>query len=210
MLKDRNDRMVLGAAGIILGAGALVATATGSLVGNAEGLLASTAHAATASGMLAHNDGGGDPSRNHHSFTRRSSGAARGARAADREGGPRDDRADGRSRRRHQLPLLDLRWPGSRTVRAGQGRRHRRGEPEEPRRQLDAAQRRLPRGDWPGRRRRRDGGRSRRHQGLHVQGAEPRPLRLPLRRADGCSAYRQRHVWADPGRAGRRPAEGRP
>ena len=56
MLKDRNDRMVLGAAGIILGAGALVATATGSLVGNAEGLLASTAHAATASGMLAHNE----------------------------------------------------------------------------------------------------------------------------------------------------------
>ena len=47
-------------------------------------------------------------------------------------------------------------------------------------------------------------------QGLHLQGAQPRPLRLSLRRADGRPAHRQRHVWADPGGAGRRPAEGRP
>ena len=47
-------------------------------------------------------------------------------------------------------------------------------------------------------------------QGLHLQGAQPRPLRLSLRRADGRPAHRQRHVRADPGRAGRRPAAGRP
>ena len=46
-LSDRNDRMLLGAAGILVGAGALVAVGTGSFVGDAENLLASTAHAAT-------------------------------------------------------------------------------------------------------------------------------------------------------------------
>jgi len=55
MFKDRNDRMLLGAAGIVLGAAALVATATGSFVRNTEGLLTSTAHAAVSAEMpLAH------------------------------------------------------------------------------------------------------------------------------------------------------------
>src|SRR4051794_28208313 len=55
MFKDRNDRMLLGAAGIVLGAAALVATATGSFVRNTEGLLTSTAHAAVSAEIpLAH------------------------------------------------------------------------------------------------------------------------------------------------------------
>lgn len=55
MFKDRNDRMLLGAAGIVLGAGVLVATVTGTWVGNTESLLTSTAHAAVTTEMpLAH------------------------------------------------------------------------------------------------------------------------------------------------------------
>ena len=72
------------------------------------------------------------------------------------------------------------------------------------------AQRRLPRRDRAARRRARDHDRPGRDQGLHLQGAEPRPLRLPLRDADGGAAHRQRHVRPDPGRARRGPAAGRP
>ena len=41
---------------------------------------------------------------------------------------------------------------------------------------------------------------------LHLQGAQPRRLRLPLRHADGRPPHRQRHVRPDRGRA----AEGLP
>jgi nitrite reductase (NO-forming) len=54
-LRDRNDRMLLGAAGILVGASVLVAGGTASFGGHSE-LLASTAHAAAVSEMpLAHN-----------------------------------------------------------------------------------------------------------------------------------------------------------
>ena len=45
---------------------------------------------------------------------------------------------------------------------------------------------------------------------VHLQGAQPRPLRLPLRHRAGRHARRQRHVRPDPGRAAGGPAEGRP
>ena len=45
-----------------------------------------------------------------------------------------------------------------------------------------------------------------RGEGLHLQGAQPRPLRLSLRSAAGGPAHRQRHVRADPRRARRRAA----
>ena len=44
---------------------------------------------------------------------------------------------------------------------------------------------------------------------VHVQGAQPGPLRLSLRDRAGRHARRQRHVRPDPGRAARRPAPGR-
>src|SRR6185503_15175210 len=56
MLRDRNDGMLLGAAGIMVAASALVAIATGSFVNHVDYLLTSTAHAAAAVEMpLAHN-----------------------------------------------------------------------------------------------------------------------------------------------------------
>ena len=50
---------------------------------------------------------------------------------------------------------------------------------------VDDAQRRLPCRHRPGRRRQGDRGGARRDQRLHLQGAQSRPLRLPLRDADG-------------------------
>jgi nitrite reductase (NO-forming) len=46
ILRDRNDRVLLGAAAVLLGAGALIASATAPFGGKAE-LMASTAHAST-------------------------------------------------------------------------------------------------------------------------------------------------------------------
>ena len=43
---------------------------------------------------------------------------------------------------------------------------------------------------------------------VHVQGAQPGPVRLPLRHRAGRHARGQRHVWPDPGRAAGRPAAG--
>ena len=45
---------------------------------------------------------------------------------------------------------------------------------------------------------------------VHLQGAQPGPLRLPLRDGAGRHARRQRHVRPDPGRAAGGPAAGRP
>ena len=45
---------------------------------------------------------------------------------------------------------------------------------------------------------------------VHVQGAQPGPVRLPLRHRAGRHARRQRHVRPDPGRAAGGPAAGRP
>ena len=63
---------------------------------------------------------------------------------------------------------------------------------------------------WPRRRRRLAAGGSGRGKIDDVEGADARALRLPLRDAHGRRAHRQRYVRHDPGRAGRRPAAGRP
>ena len=76
--------------------------------------------------------------------------------------------------------------------------------------QQDAAQHRPARRHRSGRRRGVELHRAGPRIAVHLQGAQPGPLRLPLRDRAGRHAHRQRHVRPDPGRAAGGPAAGRP
>ena len=109
---------------------------------------------------------------------------------------------------RFHLQFLDFQRPGPRSVCSRSRRRPRRSASQEQRKQHDDAQCRLPCRDRPRRRRRSDergpgGGEDR-----HLQGAQPRPLRLPLRSPSGRPAYLERHVRAHPRGARRRARPG--
>ncbi len=64
------------------------------------------------------------------------------------------------------------------------------------------------RGDRRARRRRRHAGRAGPVEDGALQGAEPRPVRVPLRHALGAASHLGRHVRPDPGRARRRARAG--
>ena len=81
--------------------------------------------------------------------------------------------------------------------------RHGRVPSEESSGQQDAAQHRPARRHRPRRRRGIELHRAGSRIAVHLQGAQRRHLRLPLRDGAGRHARRERHVRADPGRAAR-------
>ena len=146
----------------------------------------------------------------HLAARHRSAAADRRSRAADGAGRPARGRTRRPARRGDDVRLLDLQRQGAGAVAAGARRRHGRRTCEECGRQHHDPFGRLPRRDRPGRRCGRDPSRSRPREVVQVQGASAGPLCLSLRHADGGASHRQRHVRADPGRAGGRAAAGRP
>ena len=113
----------------------------------------------------------------------------------------------GNVRRRH-LHLLDLRRHGAGQLHPRAPGRHGGVPPQQPPRFEDAAQHRPARRHRPRRRRGLQLHRAGPQLAVHLQGAQRRPVRLPLRHRAGGHARGQRHVRPDPGRAAGRPAGG--
>ncbi len=134
----------------------------------------------------------------------RPQGAGQGHRRAR---GDREGHADLGGR---DLHLLDLRRHRAGKLHPRAPGRHGRVPPQEQPQQQDAAQHRPARRHRAGRRCRLELHGAGARVAVHVQGAERGHLHLPLRDGAGGHARRQRHVRADPGRAPRRPQQGRP